>query len=471
MQQRTQWTIGARIRASLFGVEPLGPAEARSIPWAAAVVGIVLGTWYFIRPVRDEIASRQGVVLSALTTATFVVMLVAMPLYAAIVKRSTPRRLLPGVYGVFALMLVAFWAALTQAPAGMVVWVERAFFVWASVFSVFAVSVFWGLMADVFTEGQGKRFFGAVAAGGSLGGVLGSAAASLVLSPPASLPWLKVSPTGMLLIAAFTLLLSVLGLRGIHAAPEESSADAEVKGRALPVDEERIEGTIWASLAAPFRSPYLLGVCGYLFLYTVTSTFLYFQQTSIVGQAIADKAQRAAIFAQTDLVVNVVTFVAQLFLASRAMMRLGVGVTLCIVPVLTLLGFVGLTMAPVLWLVMGFQIVRRIANFALARPAREVLFTVVSREDKYKAKAFIDTVIYRAGDTVSGWLYAGLDVFGLGLALLAGVAAGISAAWVVVAGLLGRSHERMVARAAPRVRMVARAAPRVSHSASSGAPG
>ncbi|AKT38085.1 NTP/NDP exchange transporter [Chondromyces crocatus] len=461
----TSTGLRAKLRATLFGAEPLRPRESRSVFWGALVAFAVLGTWYFIRPVRDEIATRLRPELSSLTTATFVVMLVAMPLYAAVVKWSTPRRLVPGIYLGSAGMLVAFWLALGHLPEAGALWVERAFFVWSSVFSVFAISVLWALMADVFHEKQAKRFFGAIAAGGSLGGIVGSAAASLVLAPPEAAAFLKVSPSGMLLLAAGILVPTTLAVRGIHAEPEalgagergaEAQGDAaeeakaqgtkaegtKAQGAGVPTEEQPIRGTVWSSLLAPLRSPYLLAVCGYLFLYTITSTFLYFQQTSIVGAAIADKGERAALFARIDLVVNSVTFLAQLFLASHAMLRLGVGVTLCVVPVLTLLGFGVLTQAPVLSVVVGFQVVRRIANFSLSRPAREVLFTVVSREDKYKAKAFIDTVIYRGGDTLSAWMYTGFEALGLALSGLAGIAAALSGAWFAIAVFLGRSHAR-----------------------------
>lgn len=428
------------LKRALFGAEPLEPSERRSILWSALVAGLVLGSWYFIRPVRDEIASRQGSVLASLNTATFVVMLAVMPLYAAVVRRSTRRRLLPGLYLTFAGLLVAFWAALQHTPPELGTWVERTFFVWASVFNVFAISIFWALMADVFSEPQGRRFFGAIAAGGSLGGIIGSAGATFVLSGDAP----RMSTSTMLLVAAGVLALSIGGLRGIHLETRAHTQDP-----APDLEDQPIRGTIWPSLLAPFRSAYLFGVCAYLFLYTSTSTFLYFQQTSIIGQTITDKSARAALFAQTDLWVNALTFVAQLLLASRAMLGLGVGLTLCILPVLTALGFGALAIAPTVGVVMVFQVARRVANFSLARPAREVLFTIVAREDKYKAKALIDTVIYRGGDTASAWLYTGIDALGHGLGFMAGVASGLSAAWLAVAHALGRRHRAATTDGAP----------------------
>ena len=432
----------ALVRQSLFGSHHLAPGELRSASWAAALHGVALGSWYFIRPVRDEIGSHHNAVLTQLTTATFVVMLCAMPLYAAIVKRTNRRQLVAGVYAFFALVLVIFWASLKMSPAGARPWVERAFYVWASVFNLFLVSVLWGLFADVFTQAQGKRLFGYIAAGGSFGGIIGSAAASLVLEPPKALAGIRMSGSSMLLIAAACLVLSTLGIRGVRAT-QPANADPQPPP---PPDEKPISGTVWQALLAPFQSAYLFGICAYLFLYALTSTFLTFQQSHIVANAISNRAARAALFARMDLVVNTVTLLAQLFLASRAMLRLGVAVTLCITPAITVIGFALLAGWPVLAVVVAFQVGRRIANFAMARPAREVLFTIVPREDKYKAKAFIDTVIYRGGDVVSAWCYSGLQWAGLNLPGMSLAATVFSMGWLAVAWTLGRSHQRAIRR-------------------------
>jgi AAA family ATP:ADP antiporter len=211
-----------------------------------------------------------------------------------------------------------------------------------------------------------------------------------------------------------------------------------------PSDEQPIRGTVWQSLLAPFQSPYLFAICAYLFLYSLTSTFLSFQQSHIVGGAMSNRDARAALFARMDLIVNSVTFLAQLFLASRAMLKLGIAATLCITPAFTVLGFLLLSASPVLKIVVTFQVLRRIANFAFSRPAREVLFTIVPRQDKYKAKAFIDTFIYRGGDTVSGWIFAGLQWTGLNLAGISLAATGFSVGWLGVGWVLGKSHQRAI---------------------------
>ena len=443
------------IRRALFGKSLPDGRAPRGIGWGAAAHGAVLGAWYFIRPIRDEIAAHQSTSLTQLTTATFIVMLVAMPLYAMLVKRSTRRRLALRTYGLFAAMLVGFAAALSASPATAQTVIEQAFFVWSSVFNLFIVAVFWGFVVDLFSEQQGKRYFGVIAAGGSAGGVLCSGAASVLLDPPAALHWLKLSSSMMLVVGAAILLAAAFGIRAIDRARDPSeptprrAAPGDERGPAAGPDADKpISGPIWASLLAPFRSAYLLGLSGYLFLYTLTSTFLYFAQTQIVSQAITDRAQRAALFATMDFVVNLATLVGQLFFASRSMAALGVGGTLCIVPALTAAGFLVLARAPAVTAVVAFQVVRRTATFAFARPAREVLFTVVSRDDKYKAKSFIDTVVYRAGDSVSAWAYSALQGLELAVSGITLVAAGLSSAWLAVAWLLGRGHDRLT-RARP----------------------
>src|SRR4051812_11076474 len=450
--------VTALIRQSLFGSGALAPGELRSATWSAALHGMALGSWYFIRPVRDDIGAQYNTLLTQLTTATFLVMLVAMPLYASIVKRATRRQLVPGVYGFFAVTLTIFWLTLRGAPLGTHVWIERSFYVWASVFSLFLVSVLWGLFADVFTQAQGKRLFGYIAAGGSLGGVLGSTAASLVLSPPAALRSMKMSHPSMLLVAAITLVLSTFAVRFVRAVRGPSGVEAPQQPPPPP-DEQPIRGSVWQAMLAPFQSPYLFGICAYLFLYSLTSTLLSFQQAHIVASAISNRDARAALFARMDLIVNVVTLLAQLFLASRAMLKLGIALTLCITPALTVGGFLLLAASPVLMIVVSFQVLRRIANFAFSRPAREVLFTIVPREDKYKAKAFIDTFIYRGGDTVSAWTYSSLEWLGLHLPGMSLAATCFSFGWLAVGWVLGKSHQRASRNMESPARSVAMIAP------------
>jgi len=418
------------------------PGEVQALMLAFAYFFCLLCSYYILRPVRDEMGVAGGVNrLQWLFTATFVAMLVTVPLFSALVARYPRRTFIPVVYRFFALNLLVFFALLQAGVAPTLV--ARAFFVWVSVFNLFVVSVFWGFMADLFDSEAGARLFGFIAAGGSAGALAGPALTALLVKP--------LGPVNLLLASAAMLELTVwcallLG-RWAQRHPPAGAAAQEAPGQAPQRGRERIGGGAFAGFRAALRSPYLLGISGYVVLYTATSTFLYFEQAHIVAASSADPAQRTQWFATIDLLVNVLSLALQALVTGRVIARFGVGLTLAIVPALTIVGFAGLGAAPLLGVLIGFQGVRRAANFALAQPARQILFTVVSREDKYKAKAFIDTVVYRGGDAVSGWLFAGLAAAGLGLAAIALLTVPLAALWLVNGVLLGRQQERL-ARAA-----------------------
>ncbi len=416
--------------------------EARALAWAFAYFFCLMCSYYILRPVRDEMGVAGGVnQLQWLFTATFLAMLAAAPLFSALVARYPRRTFIPLVYRFFALNILAFFLLLQAgvAPAG----VARAFFVWVSVFNLFVVSVFWSFMADLFDSAAGKRLFGFITAGGSAGALLGPLLTALLVKP--------LGPVNLLPISALMLEATVwcalqLG-RWAQRNPPTHRPAAESAGHP---GRERIGGGAFTGIWDALRSPYLLGISLYMLLYTATSTFLYFEQAHIVAASSADPAQRTQWFATIDLVVNVLALALQAMLTGRVIARFGVGLTLACVPLVTIIGFVGLGIAPRLWFLIGLQGVRRASNFALAQPARQILFTVVSREDKYKAKNFIDTVVYRGGDAVSGWLFAGLKAAGLGLAAIALIAVPVAALWLINGVLLGRRQERMAA-AAPAI--------------------
>ncbi|MBI4082119.1 MAG: MFS transporter [Candidatus Lambdaproteobacteria bacterium] len=426
-------------RALRLGVE-VRPGEAGALAWAFAYFFCLMCSYYILRPVRDEMGVAGGVnKLQWLFTATFLAMLAAVPAFSALVARYPRRTFIPVVYRFFALNIVVFFLLLKAGVAPALV--ARAFFVWVSVFNLFVVSVFWSFMADLFDSASGKRLFGFIAAGGSAGALLGPLLTTLLVKP--------LGPVNLLLLSALLLEATVwcalqLG-RWAQRNPREHQPAAPA---AAHPGRERIGGGAFTGIWDALRSPYLLGISLYMLLYTATSTFLYFEQAHIVAAGSTDPAQRTQWFATIDLVVNVLSLAMQAMLTGRVIARFGVGLTLAIVPLLTIVGFVGLGVAPLLWFLIGFQGVRRASNFALARPAREILFTVVSREDKYKAKNFIDTVVYRGGDAVSGWLFAGLKAAGFGLAAIAFITVPVAAVWLVNGFLLGRRQERLAATAA-----------------------
>jgi AAA family ATP:ADP antiporter len=407
-------------------------AEIRALGLGFTYYFLILSAYYVIRPIRDDFGAAGGIEnLPWMFTGTLVTMLIANALFAALVARCSRRRFIPIAYRFFIANLLIFLVLLMTISRGNQVWVGRAFFVWTSVFNLFVVSVFWAFMVDVFSTEQGKRLFGFISIGGTLGAIVGAAiTASLVR---------KLGTLNLLLISAALLELSAQCVRffpNTFAGPGPSITKKAA-------EESPVGGRIWAGIVHNARSPYLLGICAYMLLYAITSTLLYFQQVGIAASAFTDRSARTAFFAQIDLLVNVLTVLVQAFLTGRLLKWFGVGVTLAILPALSVVGFTTMGVVPTLALLVVFLTLRRAGNFAIARPARETLFTVVSREDKYKAKNFIDTVIYRAGDQIGAWSSPALAWLGLGLTGVSFVAAPIAAIWLFVSLWLGRRQSAM----------------------------
>lgn len=409
------------------------PHEARAVLWAFAYFFSLLCGYYLVRPMRDAMGIAAGVErLQWLFTATFVAMLAAVPLFGWVTSRFPRRRFLPYVYGFFAVNLLVFWALLR---GGGSVHAARAFFVWTSVYNLFVVSVFWSFLADVFSDAQARRLFGFVAAGGTAGALTGPALAAVLARP--------LGAASLLLVSAGFLGIAILCVDRLAAwkaeqpggAPEERAAEARPLG-----------GGVLAAIPLVVRSPYLLGISLFMLLFTTASTVLYFQQAQIVRDAFATSAERTALFASVDLAVNALTLGLQVFVTGRLVRAVGVSWTLALVPLLLGAGFLALGLAPVLPVVVAVQVLRRAGDYAVTRPAREMLWVVLGREEKYKAKSFVDTVVYRGGDAVSAWAYAGLRALGLGLGGIAFLAVPVAGLWAWLAHRLGRRREALASR-------------------------
>jgi AAA family ATP:ADP antiporter len=386
--------------------------------------------YYVLRPIRDELGVAAGVRnLPWLFTGTLVAMLLIHPLFAALVRRWSRERFISIAYRFFMLNLLCFALLLRLATPEQAVWVGRAFFIWVSVFNLFVVSIFWSLVVDVFDTEQGKRLFGVLAAGATVGGIAGSALTSTSVA--------LLGQSVLLLISIVLLELAVFAARKLSRLSftfeQRTSQNSAF---------EVVGGGILSGFISTFRSPYLLAIGGFILLYSLTSTMLYFQQASIAGESFQGKATRTEFFANLDLWVNVLTLVAQLLLTGRLTALLGAGVMLCALPLISFVGFALLASTPSVAVFVVVQVARRVANFAFARPARELLFTVLPREDRYKAKNFIDTVVYRGGDQLAGWCYAGLAGLGLGMTGIYALAAPLSLVWLVLAVWLGRQLRR-----------------------------
>jgi AAA family ATP:ADP antiporter len=410
------------------------PHEVAVVAWCWLVVFSLLSSYYIMRPIRDQAGVAGGVQnLQWLFTGTLVAMVLLNLPFAYLVKRLPRRRFIALTYHFFAANILVFAALFHVSEGAQAVWVGRMFFIWVSAFNLFVISMFWQLNVDVFSPEQGKRLFGLIAAGATLGAIVGSGVTATLAR--------HVPPMVLLLGAAGLLEVAVF------SAGRLSRRSATLERQPHTAVEAPIGGSVLAGVTHVVRSPYLLNVAVFMLLFSITSTFLYFQQAAIVSGAFRDRAAQTAFFATVDLGVNVLTLVVQLFLTARMVLLLGVALTLGLLPALTIAGFGALALVPTTMAIAVFQVVRRAADYAVARPSRELLYTVASREDRYKAKSFLDTVVYRTGDQVGAWSVALLRVVGLGAAQVSFAAIPLAALWLVNALWLGRRQERL---AAPR---------------------
>ncbi len=403
--------------------------------WAALYYFLLFAAYFIIRPIRDEIGVAGGVRnLSWLFLGTLVGMLLIHPLFTALVSRLPRRVFIPMAYTFFAINLIAFWYAFQTLSGTSGIWAGRVFFIWTSVFNLFVVSIFWSLMADLFRPEQAKRLFGFVAIGGTVGAVVGSSVTAFLAE--------RITPNNLLLVSAGLLGLAMLAAHQLmRTAPRSEEGSAAVVRNA---SDEPVGGGVLDGIRTAFSSPYLLGIVGYMLLYTITGTFLYFQQAEIVEAGFTERAARTVFFARVDLVVNSLTAIIQIFFTGRIVRRIGIALSLAVLPLICVFGFVAVGLAPTLITIAVVQILRRSGNYAVSRPCREMLYTVLPRDAKYKAKNFIDTFVYRFGDQTGAWSYDGLVYFGFGAAAISMIAAPMSAVWLVLALWLGRRQLAMV---------------------------
>ncbi len=417
-----QRPAGRGLRA-LQGVVDVRPGELAAMLWSAALFFTVLASYYLIRPLRDAMGITGGVKsLQWMFTATFVAMLVAVPLFAAVVARWPRQVFMPWVFRGFALQLLAFFVAMRLDLAEVVV--AQVFYVWAAVFSLFVVSVFWEYMADLWRREQAERLYGFIAAGGTAGALVGPFVAGLL---------------GTRVDTAWLVALSLLGLEFAALCVRRLGRVASSAGPGGAASAAAIGGGLFTGFTLVLASPRLRAICGYVLLLSLTGTFLYLEQMTLVEAAIADPGERTALFAYIDLAVNTTTIVLQTVVLGRLLPRIGLGWTLAALPIVSLAAFLALGVTPLLVVVVVGQVARRAADYALAKPAREVLFTQVGREAKYKAKSFIDTAVYRGGDALGAWAFRGAAGLGLGLSGLALLVAPFAALWIAASFRLGRT--------------------------------
>lgn len=422
--QLTRWT------------DSLGVKREELIPlsWAFVYFFCLLCGYSMLRPVRDEMAIEGGLQhLPWMMTATFLTMLAATPLFGWLSARCSRYRLLLIVYVFFIVHLLAFYALMRSHLQPE--WVARGFFVWLSVFNLFIVSVFWSFMADLFTPEQGARLFGVIAAGGSSGALAG---------PLITTGLTFIAPVSVLMLASMAFLMLCLGC--VYRL-DRWGREQSVHHPSRPGDP--LHGSFLAGIRLTMSSPYLLGICGYLAFLTMTATFLYLEQTRLVSEYVDQPEARTRLFSSLDFATGLLTWLTQMFVTKRVISRFGLVAPLLFLPVISAIGFLGIALWPTLGIYVVFSVLRRVGEYALSKPAREILFTVVSREEKYKAKNFIDTTISRGGDASTGWLVTGIKTLGVTTAHIAVACIPLMMAWAWLATMLAREEKRRSAALSP----------------------
>ena len=408
--------------------------EALPIFVAGLYFFFVLTALMLLRPARDAIGMSGGLdSVRWLFIGTALVTLIANPAFGWLVSRFRRLVFIALTYGFFAASLVGFYLLIVMAPDAVGEVSGRVFYVWFSVFNLFSTMVFWALMADRFTLEQSKRIFGVLAVGGTLGAIFGPWLAS-VLAERIGTPALMLVSAGFLVLAVFAAWLVA------RVQPEVTAA-----GTVRADDRAVIGGNAWSGISAVFRSPYLIGISGYVLVMTIIATFIYFTRLQMVAAAADDMDSQTILFAQIDLITQTATFVLQAVVTGHLMRKLGVSVALLLLPIVVAGGFVGLAMLGSFATLILFDAAFRAIQRAITRPARETLFTVVTREEKYKSKAFTDTFVYRGGDVIGAWTEGLLGRLGMALVGLASVAVPLAVAWAALGFWLGRTQQQRAA--------------------------
>ena len=405
--------------------------EVAPVIASALAFFFILTALMVLRPAREALGMQRGIeAIRWLFVGTAVVTLAMNPVFGLLVSRFRRLVFINVTYIFFAASLLVFYGLLVMAPARIGETSGMVFFVWFSVFNLFATMVFWGLMADRFSLEQSKRLFGVIAVGGTLGAIAGPWLASQLAKP--------LGTAGLLLVAVGMLMLAVLSVRVVaHLQPE----------RALALDEHAvIGGSAWEGLDAVFRSPYLLGIALYMLILAVVVTFFYFTRLKMVAALGDGLDARTALFARIDFYTQITALALQALVTGKMMKRVGVPVTLALLPVTVAVGFLGLAMIGSLAAFVIFQAVFNAVQRAIMRPARETLFTVVSRADKYTSKAFVDTFVYRGGDVLGAQVEGVLGRLGTGLGALISVSVPLAVVWAVLGIWLGRQQEQQAGR-------------------------
>jgi AAA family ATP:ADP antiporter len=424
--------MGARL-LDLFN---LRRGEGAPVLVAGLFFFCILTALMMLRPARDALGMERGIdSVRWLFIGTAVVTLLVNPVFGWLVARLRRLHFISATYVFFALSLAGFWALLVFAPGAVGARSGQVFYVWFSVFNLFVTMVFWALLADRFSSEQGKRLFALIAVGGTLGAIFGPWLASRLAEP--------LGTANLLLVAgAFLLLAVALAWMLVHVRPDRPGASDAGASATIAEEERRLGGSAWAGLRAVFSSPYLLGIAGYVLTMTIVATFIYFTRLQMVAAAESELDARTSLLGNIDMWTQVAVLLLQLTLTGQIIRRFGLAFALAALPVATALGFVGLAIYGSFAVLILLEAMNKAVQRGLTRPAREALFTVIGREDKYKAKAFIDTFVYRAGDVVGAQVEGVLGRVGLALGGLVTVVVPLALFWAMLGIWLGRAQQR-----------------------------
>ena len=414
---------------NLFGVRK---DEYVAVAWSFVYFFCVLSSYYMLRSVRETMAAAVGAInIPWLFSGTFIAMLLVAPIFGWVASRFPRKRFLPWVYYFFASNILLFWFGFSRAleTSGDFVWLGVAFFIWLSVFNLFVVSVFWSFMADIYTKAQSRRVFGLISAGGSAGALVGPLATSELV--------VVIGFHNLLPISAVILLFGVVCITQLRHWVETEHVDDIAETAA---SEKPLGGSLLAGATELFRTPYLLVISVASIIASLLGTALYMFMIDLVSSAYANPDQRTQVFARIDAVTNFLALFMQMLVVKQAVARFGVGLTLAVMPVVSIIGFALLALNPAFIVVAVLQVVRRSVGFGLSKPANDMLYSVVPPEQKYKSKNFIDTAIYRGGDLVGTWTIRAL--LPLGIPVISLVLLPFAAIWVICALWLGREYRR-----------------------------
>jgi len=417
--------VFAKLIKSLSAIES---NEIKATALSFLFVFILMAAYYLMRPLRDAMASDwSDSEVSQLWTLNFFISTLLVALYGIAISRIQFNKLVPSVYAFFAASFVVFYFATLGSEKSVLV--DKSFYVWVSVFALFHVSVFWSFMADIFNKNQASRLFAIIAAGASLGAIFGPILSAVLAT--------TIEIEAMTLLAAIMLTLPIPIIIYLDKLKD---TDLGNKEHTLDLEKAKIGGNPLNGFKDFFTNPYLFGIGIFIILYTGIGTFVYFEQKNLLE--VYDRDTRTAIYASRDAIVNILTYVLAFFVTGRWVTKLGMPPALAAVPVVLIFGMVVLAFSPVLVVAVAMHITLRAGNYGLTRPAREMLFTVVDREERFKAKPVIDIVAYRGGDVIMAWFFTALsEGIGLGLALIAGVGALVAAIWAYVGIKLGRAFD------------------------------